>query len=215
MNLSIIGFINHRYLAITLLSPFIISACSNLSPSQEIVDGYGGTPLDEPAPDFELSDQSGQAIWLSDYRGKIVVLTFFDSECDDVCPLTAFELRRTHQALQDGADTVVFMAVNVNAEASSPEDVGSTTQRWQLDDIPNWHFLTGKPEELEPVWQAYYIEVLPSPDEITHTPGVYIIDAQGRIRWYVSTPFVEAGTPAPSRPLHELLVIRVQELLVA
>ncbi|MBZ0294897.1 MAG: SCO family protein [Anaerolineae bacterium] len=202
-------------MAITLLSPFIISACSSLPASQAIVEGYGGTPLDEPAPDFELSDQSGQAIRLSDYRGKIVVLAFFDSQCDDVCPLTAHELRRTYQALQARVDTVVFIAVNVNTEASSLEAVESTTQRWQLDDIPNWHFLTGAPEVLEPVWQAYHIEVLPSPDDIAHTPGVYIIDPQGRIRWYVSTPFVEAGTPAPSRPLHELLVIRIQELLAA
>lgn len=215
MNLSSNRSVNSRYLTITLLSPIIISACLSLSASRAIVEGYGGTPLGVPAPDFELSDQSGQAIRFSDYRGKIVVLTFFDSQCDDVCPLTAFELWRAYQALQGRADTVVFIAVNVNAEASSLEDVGSTTQRWQLDNIPNWYFLTGGPEELEPVWRAYHIKVLSSPDEIAHTPGVYVIDTQGRIRWYVSTPFVEAGTPAPSRPLHELLVIRIQELLAA
>ncbi|MAS35418.1 MAG: hypothetical protein CL610_15515 [Anaerolineaceae bacterium] len=193
----------------------MISACSSLLASQAIVEGYGGTPLNKPAPDFELSDQSGQAIQLLDYRGKIVVLAFFDSQCDEACALTAYKLRRAYQALQDSAGSVVFMGVNVNVEASSLEEIEGTTQRWQLDDIPTWHFLTGKPDALEPLWQAYHIEVLPSPDETTHTPGVYVIDAQGRIRWYVSTPFVEAGTPAPSRPLHELLVIRLQELLAA
>src|SRR6476661_9141936 len=40
-----------------------------------------------PAPGFTLTDQFGQHVSLSQFRGKAVVLTFVDSECTTVCPL--------------------------------------------------------------------------------------------------------------------------------
>lgn len=198
---------------ILLFIVFVIAACSNTSKTDEVIEGYGGTALDEVAPDFELRDQSGQIIHLSEYRGKIVVLTFFDSQCHDVCPLTGYQLVQTYQALGELSDAVVFMSVNVNLEANTLEDVSAASQHWGLDEIPDWHFLTGQAEELEPVWAAYHIEVVLSEEDITHTPGVYIIDPQGQLRWYISTPFVTAGTPAPSRPLHELLLLRIEQIL--
>lgn len=192
---------------------FIIAACSNRPETNDVIEGYGGTALDEVAPDFELSDQSGQVISLSDYRGKVIILTFFDSRCHDVCPLTAYQFVQTYQALGDYTDSVVFMAVNVNLKANTLEDVSAASHHWGLDEIPNWHFLTGQAEELEPVWAAYHIEVVPSEEDISHTPGVYIIDPQGQLRWYISTPFVTPGTPAPSRPLHDLLLLRIEQIL--
>ena len=198
---------------ILIFIAFVTTACSNMSETKDVIEGYGGTALDEVAPDFELSDQSGQIISLSDYRGKVVVLTFFDSQCDDVCPLTAYQFVQTYQALGDYSDSVVFMAVNINLEANTLEDLSAASQHWSLDEIPNWHFLTGQAEELEPVWAAYHIEVVPSEEDISHTPGVYIIDPQRQLRWYISTPFVTPGTPAPSRPLHELLLLRIEQSL--
>ena len=38
-----------------------------------------------PAPDFTLTDQHGNAVSLSDYDGKVVVLAFTYTACPDVC----------------------------------------------------------------------------------------------------------------------------------
>jgi hypothetical protein len=45
----------------------------------QILTGKTAKPLGEnsPAPDFELSDESGRIHRLQDYRGKSVVLWFF------------------------------------------------------------------------------------------------------------------------------------------
>lgn len=172
--------------------------------------------LDGAAPDFQLADQNGERFALSDFQGKIVVLTFLDSQCQDICPLTAVQLRQTNQALGEAANGVVFLGVNVNVDANNLEDVTAATQQWHLDEIPTWHFLTGTAAELETVWQSYGIEVMPPTDEsddLSHSPGVYLIDQTGEQRWYVSTPFVEPGTPAPSRPLNELLILHIRQLL--
>src|SRR5688572_18070061 len=35
----------------------------------------------QPAPEFSLQDQTGKTVNLSDYKGKIVVLEWFNEEC--------------------------------------------------------------------------------------------------------------------------------------
>jgi cytochrome oxidase Cu insertion factor (SCO1/SenC/PrrC family) len=160
-------------------------------------------------------DQHGDLVSLSDFDGKIVVLTFMDSQCKDVCPLTAAQLRQAHQHLnQDEANQVVFIAVNVSVEANMAEDVLLATQKWHLDEIPHWHFLTGSAEELTPIWNAYNVAVVSREGgEIIHTPGIFLIDKNQQKRWYISTPYTAEGTTETTLPLNELLVKHIREIL--
>jgi len=178
--------------------------------------GYQGTELSGEAPGFQLTDQNGSVVSLSDFRGKVVVLTFMDSKCKDTCPLTAAHFREAYKELdQNEAKQVVFLGINVNVEASAVSDVLETTRAWYLDEIPGWHFLTGSREELEPVWKDYGISAIPSPDgnSIMHTPGTFLIDPLGQKRWYVSTVFSEGENTEQVLPLSELLVKHIREIL--
>ena len=200
--------------SLAILFALFTTACTAQSTPPGSSKVYEGTALDGPAADFRLVDQNGVTLALSDFRGQVVVLTFLDSQCQDVCPLTAVHLRTASQMLGDEAASVIFIGINVNVEANTVTDVMATTQKWRLDEIPTWHFLTGSAEELEPVWKAYDITVLPQEQgEITHTPGVFLVDQTGHKRWYISTPFDEAGTPQWTAPLSELLVKHIRELL--
>lgn len=177
---------------------------------------YAGTELSDIAPDFSLMDQYGNLISLSEFGGKVVVLTFMDSQCKEVCPLTAAQLLQVYKRLdQRDADQVVFLAVNVNIHANTVSDVVQATQRWHLDEIHSWHFLTGDPEELESVWKGYGVaaEAIAGSDEIMHTPGVFLIDPGMQQRWYISTPYSTEGNAEPALPLSELLVEHIAEIL--
>src|SRR5258708_17905859 len=56
-------------------------------------NGIGGFPLSgQPAPDFKLTDQFGQAVSLTSLRGREVVLEFFDAHVHHLYPLTALIL---------------------------------------------------------------------------------------------------------------------------
>jgi len=174
--------------------------------------GYTGTALQGPATNFHLVDQYGVQVALSDFRGQVVVLTFFDSQCRDVCPLTAVHLRTVYHTLNAPA-AVTFLGVNVNTQANTVADMMTTTQQWHLDEIPTWHFLTGSPVELAPVWQAYHVGVVPEAEDIMHTPGVYLVDQVGQMRWYLSVPFEQSGESVGFTLLSALLLERIQELL--
>ena len=183
--------------------------------SLDNVQPYQGTEISGEAPDFRLTDQNGSVKNLSDFRGKVVVLTFMDSKCKDTCPLTAAQLKLAYQQLdQTEAGQVAFIGVNVNVEANAIADVYEITQTWHLDEIPTWHFLTGSAEESTPIWKAYGVAVVSQPTgEIIHTPGVFLIDKVGQERWYISTPFSAKGNAEWTLPLSNLLVSHIREIL--
>lgn len=177
---------------------------------------YIGTSLSGRAPDFQLADQTGKIFALSDFQGQVVALTFFDSQCKEVCPITAAQLRTTYAELGGLSASVAFLGVNVNLQAAEVADVAAATQKWRLDEIVGWHFFTGGPAGLQPVWQAYHIAVYRPPEEATelwHTPGVFLLDRKGNLRWYVSTPFDEEGVARWTAPLSDLLEMHIRELL--
>lgn len=179
---------------------------------------YLGTSLEgRLALDFRLTDQTGTRVALSDFKGKAVALAFLDPKCTDSCPLTALHYRFTSQALGDRAADVVFLGVNVNKNAGAVADVVEASEKWGINGLKNWHFLTGTEQELRPVWDAYNIVAEGSPkpnkpDERAHTPGVFIIDQTARQRWYISIPF-DAGDAWQGPPLSQVLNLRLRELL--
>ena len=177
---------------------------------------YEGTELSGAAHEFQLMDQNGSSVSLSDFQGKVVVLTFMDSKCTDTCPITVVHFREVYKRLDKSeADQVVFLGVNVNAEASTVKDVLETTQAWHLDEIPEWHFLTGNQDVLEPIWKEYGVSAVHSHDtsSIMHTPGTFLIDRSGQQRWYVSTLIPGEGDVDLSLPLSQLLLKHIHELL--
>jgi len=204
MKYRFIWFLSALVLIAGVLGYFFLS-------TQNRRESYQGTELSGEAPDFQLRDQSGVLISLSDFRGKVVILTFMDSTCKDTCPLTAAQFRQTYRQFdKNEANQVIFIGVNVNPEANQVADIAEITKTWHLEEIPSWHFLTGNREELVAVWKAYGVAAVPSTDgnEIMHTPGVFLIDPSGQKRWYISTP----DSTDLTLPLSELLLKHIREL---
>src|SRR5262249_41983974 len=85
-----------------------------------------GTSLDNaPAPDFTLANQFGQPMSLSQFRGKVVLLAFEDSECTTVCPLTTQSMVLAKQLLGRAGNDVQLLGVDANPQATSVADVMS------------------------------------------------------------------------------------------
>lgn len=175
--------------------------------------GYRGIRMDAPAPAFQLTDQHGAVVSLADYRGKVVVLTLLDPVCTDICPVYANHYRLAYNALdEEKREKVVFLAFNANNRMTSIEDVMSATEKWGLDRIPTFHFLTGSPDELAEVWDGYNVEASGEPksdrpDERQHSPAIFLIDQSGQLRRFFSTNF--EGAP----PASALIVERARTLL--
>jgi len=139
-----------------------------------------GTPLSHPAPDFTLSDQFGQPASLHSFRGKVVILAFNDSECTTICPLTTTAMLDAKKLLGPSGSQVQLLGVDANPKATSIEDVLSYSQLHGM--LREWRFLTGSLSQLGRVWKDYGIEAEIERGLISHTPALFVIDPEGRLR---------------------------------
>ena len=131
-----------------------------------------------PAPNFSLVDQFGQRMSLSDFRGKVVILAFTDSECTTVCPLTSQSMLAAKQLLGAAGSQVQLLGVDANPAATKVSDVLAYSRAHGM--VNQWDFLTGSDAELAKVWKAYDIYVQIEKGQVDHTPAVFVIDTRGR-----------------------------------
>jgi cytochrome oxidase Cu insertion factor (SCO1/SenC/PrrC family) len=135
------------------------------------------------APDFDLLGMSGRSISLSQFRGSVVVLSFFDAACDDICPVLATELRRAHADLGRDAARVVLLTVNSDPLATSVS-AAAPAEHAGLPPADRWYFLTGSLHQLDRVWRLYgvTIDVQPAMKRLSHNDVLYFIDPTGHLR---------------------------------
>lgn len=107
-------------------------------------------PVDKDAPGFVLRDTDGEAIRLTDLRGKVVVLHFIYAGCPDVCPLHADKIAKVQEMVNQTPmkDLVHFVTVTTdpaNDTAGVMRDYGPAHGL----DRANWSFLTTTPDQPE------------------------------------------------------------------
>src|SRR6266550_792295 len=124
----------------------------------------------KPAPDLRLRNQFGQPMSLSQFRGKVVMLAFEDSECTTICPLTTQSMLEAKQLLGPAGKQVQLLGIDANPDAISVADVLSYSRTHGLGN--QWNFLTGSLDELRATWAKYDIAVQIEQDEIDHTPAL-------------------------------------------
>lgn len=131
-----------------------------------------------PAPGFTLTNQFGQRMSLRDFRGKVVILAFADSECTTVCPLTSQSMLAAKQLLGAAGRKVALLAVDANPVATKVADVMAYSRAHGM--VNQWDFLTGSKGQLSAVWKDYHIYVQIQKGLIDHTPAVFILGPSGR-----------------------------------
>ncbi|HUY58375.1 MAG TPA: SCO family protein, partial [Solirubrobacteraceae bacterium] len=149
----------------------------------------GTTLLPKPAPAFTLTDQSGRQVSLSQYRGKVVILSFVDAECQTICPLTTQAMLDAKAALGRAGDKVALVGINANWKSTQVDDVLNYTELHGLSG--RWQFLTGNLSQLERVWSAFHVNEKAlekaGSNSIEHIAATYVIDPRGRMRYLFTT----------------------------
>ena len=72
------------------------------------------------APDFALRDENGKRVTMTEYRGKVVVVTFLYSHCKEECPVQAQQIKG---ALDDLGHDVPALSVSVDPPGDRPRSV--------------------------------------------------------------------------------------------
>jgi cytochrome oxidase Cu insertion factor (SCO1/SenC/PrrC family) len=161
-------------------SPSSSAAASN--PNLDLGTSLGS----KTAPSVKLTNQFGQPMSLSQFRGKAVLLGFVDSECTTVCPLTTLAMLQAKQMLGKAGDDVQLLGIDANPDAIATSNVLAYSRVHNM--VNRWDFLTGSLPQLKTAWKSFNIYAKVVGDQIDHTPALYVIDPQGRERMVYLTP---------------------------
>jgi protein SCO1/2 len=139
--------------------------------------------VNEPVPDFTLTNQAGQQVSLSQLRGKVVVLNFIYTSC--ALPQFCYRMTNHFGVLQsrfegrEGRD-LVLLSVTFDPGRDTPDVLAAYAQQWKVD-TTRWHFLTGASAEIERLSAALGHDYFPDEGLITHSLRTAVIDRAGRL----------------------------------
>jgi cytochrome oxidase Cu insertion factor (SCO1/SenC/PrrC family) len=152
------------------------NAAAEANPNLDLGTSLGG----QPAPAIRLENQFGQPMSLSQFRGKVILLAFADSECTTVCPLTTESMVLARELLGKAGQNVQLLGVDANPQATAVADVMAYSRAHSM--VNQWDFLTGSLPQLKATWSGYHIAVQIEQGQIDHTPALYVIDQRGRLQ---------------------------------
>jgi protein SCO1/2 len=183
----LIGGVIAVIVAIILVSQLLIPMFYKKSFRGGFLDG-------REAYDFTLLNQYGETVSLSDFKGKVIILSFIFTTCQDVCPVIGLGIKEAYNILSKKGltDDVVVVLVSVDPERDTPEKMRMWAEKLN---VTYFHLFTGEFSEVSVVWDKYgvYVEKvnvsegeMPGMEHmgymVTHTAVIYLIDKDFRLR---------------------------------
>jgi len=134
-------------------------------------------------PDFRLTDQNHDTVSLSQFRGKVVVMTFVYTRCPlpDYCVRLSNNfgvLQRRFQSLM-GRD-LVLLTVVIDPIHDQPTELSSYARTWKADSR-SWHFLTGPVAEIQRICRGFDMSFYPDEALFVHSFHTVVISRKGRL----------------------------------
>jgi protein SCO1/2 len=138
------------------------------------------------APDFTLVDQDGQTVTLSGLRGKVILVNFIFTQCEEICLQITRELQglQKHFKTKMGRD-LVFLSITLDPGHDSREVLKAYGRKHGVD-FSRWRLLTGSREQIDAVRSGFgvYAKTIKTKTghlDLLHTAKAYVIDRDGTI----------------------------------
>lgn len=134
----------------------------------------------DPAPDFELLDQTGVIVRLSSLQGQVVALNFLYTRCPvpEVCPRLAASFAELSRRYGDRG--LRLLSITVDPVHDTPEVLTGYAKLWRAQS-DRWQFLTGTAESVARTGRDYGLVYWPEEGAVAHTSRTYVIGRDGRI----------------------------------
>jgi cytochrome oxidase Cu insertion factor (SCO1/SenC/PrrC family) len=136
-------------------------------------------PTQIELPDFTLPDYTGASVSSQELEGKVVLLTFLDSQCTEACPVIASQIARTLERLRpEERAEIVPIAISTDPEEDTPEAVASFLEKNRA--MGKLRYLVAPVERLRPLWEKFQIAAsFDTGIDTLHSAPVRIYDREG------------------------------------
>ena len=138
-------------------------------------------------PSFTLTNQDGQAVTLSDFKGRVVLVTAVYSTCTTTCPMMLTKVRTVLDQLTPAErNDMAVVAFSLNPETDTRELRAMTARMYGIKS--QFHFVSGVPSEVNALLDK--LDVARTRDEksgqIMHSNLFFLLDRESRIAYRLS-----------------------------
>jgi protein SCO1 len=147
----------------------------------------------EDIPDFALTNQDGKRVSLSQFRGKVVFITFIYTRCPfpDFCPRMSSNFNEIYKQLgsNPALANAQLLSVSFDPEHDTPKvlrDYGfHVAQTHDAALFRRWQFAAPKAADLQKMADFFALTVKPEGGMFTHNLSTSVIGPDGKIvKWY-------------------------------
>jgi cytochrome oxidase Cu insertion factor (SCO1/SenC/PrrC family) len=145
-------------------------------------------------PEFELHEViTGKDLNPDDLLGRVVLITFIDTDCKDQCPLLASAIGEALRLLpRDVRRQTSALAISVNPLVDTSRSVRRFLHQRHAEALK---YLVGSVAEMKPVWKRFgVVSAYETGDADTHSADVRVFDPDGS--WVATQHSAVDLTPA-------------------
>jgi len=164
---------------------------SRAAASGSLVDEMtpSGPELGSTVPDIELVNQDGDAVQISDYRGKALLLTFIYTRCPlvEFCPRMNKHFAVIEQTLE--ADPELYqrthlLSISFDPEFDTPELLRTFALQQPtitIETLSHWEFASGTQENLREIGFYLGLTYREEEDQIVHNLRTAVVAPDGTL----------------------------------
>jgi protein SCO1 len=156
----------------------------------------------DTVPDFALVNQDGKTIHFSNYRGKVLLVTFIYTRCPlpDFCPRMNENFRAVQKLLQDtpgATERAEFLSISFDPEHDTPAVLKHYASLYKKS-APgsksfDWQFAAPSVKDLPELAQFFGLVYRPEQAQIVHSLSTTVIGPDGRVeKWYSDNEWTPA-----------------------
>jgi len=137
-------------------------------------------------PDPPFISETGKTVHLSDYRGKVVVFTFFFTRCPlpNYCPLMNRDFARTRALLLSRPNSPKnwqFLSISFDPDYDKPSNLASYALAYRGSDDRGWAFVAAPLASLRQLGPPLGLILMRTGNTISHNLRTVVVDPQGRL----------------------------------
>jgi protein SCO1/2 len=151
-----------------------VACASSLPESGDIASA--ASLFDQP---WRWRDERGQDVILSQWRGKVLVVTMFYRSCQTRCPMTVGKLREVAGVFERERVPANFVLVTLDPQSDTPPRLRAFKESHGLSG-DSWHFLTGGEAQTRELARTLGVHPAYDNGHIDHEVRILVFDEEGR-----------------------------------
>ena len=153
----------------------------------EISEGGRVVKFEMDAPVIDLVNQDGERVTNEDLKGKVVLINFIYTNCQESCPVMVHKFMNISEEMKNelGRD-LLLVSITMDPERDSPEVLKEFAGKMDID-TSKWMFLTGDRDTVGKTLKAFHFYYVKNEDgTFGHANTIILLDRKGKWKYNFS-----------------------------